>query len=242
MRVLTALPVFNEERHLEEVLQRVRQFASDILVVDDGSSDKTPQLLDQMQGIDVIHHPENAGYGAALQTAFDYAVLQNYDVLVTIDCDGQHEPQLIPELAAAVFPEGAEPWDIVSGSRYLLPDPTDSTPPEERQRINQVITKQMNACFGLDLTDAFCGFKAYRVESLKKFDITEFGYAMPLQLWVQAVRHEMRIKEFPVPLIYLDEQRSFGATLDDGTKRLAYYREVIRREMALQQVECGALG
>ena len=63
---------------------------------------------------------------------------------------------------------------------------------------------------------------------------------MPLQLWVQAVRHGMRILEYPVPLIYLDEQRSFGGSLDDGARRLAYYREVIRREMELQQVECGA--
>lgn len=242
MRILTALPVFNEERHLKDVLGQVRQYADEILVVDDGSSDRTPQLLDTITGIEVIHHPQNAGYGAALQTAFDFAVLSEYDVLVTIDCDGQHEPQLIPKLAAEVFPDGEEPWDIVSGSRYLVTDPTDSTPPEERRRINQIITQQMNACFGLKLTDAFCGFKAYRVEALKKFEITELGYAMPLQLWVQAVRHEMRIKEFPVPLIYLDEQRSFGGTLDDGARRLAYYREVIRREMALQQVECGALG
>ncbi len=241
MRILTALPIYNEERHLVDVLEQVRQHADSILVVDDGSSDRTPQLLAKISGIEVVRHFENAGYGAALQTAFNFATANGYDVLVTIDCDGQHEPQLIPQLAATVFPENEEPWDIVSGSRYLLSNPSDSAAPEERRRINEVITAQMNACFGLKLTDAFCGFKAYRVESLKKFEITELGYAMPLQLWVQAVRHGMRILEYPVPLIYLDEQRSFGGTLDDGARRLAYYREVIRKEMALQQVECGAV-
>jgi glycosyltransferase involved in cell wall biosynthesis len=240
MRVLTALPIYNEERHLVDVLAQVRQFAGDILVVDDGSSDSTPQLLQLLAGIEVVRHFENSGYGAALQTAFNYAIQHEYDVLVTIDCDGQHEPQLIPQLAAAVFPASEEPWDIVSGSRYLTSHSGDSEAPQERRRINQIITAQMNACFGLKLTDAFCGFKAYRVEALKKFEITELGYAMPLQLWVQAVRHGMRILEYPVPLIYLDEQRSFGGTLDDGARRLAYYREVIRKEMELQQVECGA--
>jgi glycosyltransferase involved in cell wall biosynthesis len=237
---LTALPVYNEERHLLEVLGCVRQFAENVLVVDDGSSDGTARLLESTSGIEVIRHFENSGYGAALQTAFNHAIAHDYEVLVTIDCDGQHEPQLIPQLAAAVFPDSEEAWDIVSGSRYLLTHDGDSAAPEERRRINEIITAQMNACFGLQLTDAFCGFKAYRVETLKKFEITELGYAMPLQLWVQAVRHGMRILEYPVPLIYLDEQRSFGGTLDDGARRLAYYREVIRKEMELQQVECGA--
>jgi glycosyltransferase involved in cell wall biosynthesis len=240
MRTLTALPIYNEERHLVDVLGRVRQFADDVLVVDDGSSDRTPDLLASIEGIDVIRHLDNSGYGAALQTAFNHAIAHDYDVLVTIDCDGQHEPQLIPRLAAAVFPPNEQPWDIVSGSRYLSSNPGDSAAPEERRKINETITAQMNACFGLKLTDAFCGFKAYRVEALKKFEITELGYAMPLQLWVQAVRHGMRILEYPVPLIYLDEKRSFGGTLDDGARRLAYYREIIRKEMELQHVECGA--
>ncbi|MCA9088640.1 MAG: glycosyltransferase family 2 protein [Planctomycetaceae bacterium] len=242
MRLLTALPVYNEETHVIEVLQRVRQWCDDILVVDDGSSDRTPLLLAEMEGIDVIRHEPNRGYGGALCSAFQYAIDNNYDVLVTIDCDGQHEPQLIPELAAAVFPEDEAPIDIVSGSRYLSKFSGDSLPPEERRRINMEVNRRLEKCFGLKLTDSFCGFKAYRVEALKKFDITEFGYAMPLQLWVQAVRHRMRIREFPVPLIYLDESRSFGGSLDDANLRLAYYDEVLKREMENQQVPCGSVG
>ena len=76
-------------------------------------------------------------------------------------------------------------------------------------------------------------------EALKKLDVTEFGYAMPLQLWVQAVAAGLRIVEHPVPLVYLDEVRSFGGSLDDGRRRLAYYREVIEREMARLSVSCG---
>ena len=231
-RYLTALPVYNEQSHLAEVLATVRQYAQDILVVDDGSTDATPELLKRESGIQVVTHAPNRGYGAALQSAFDFAVEHRYDVLVTIDCDGQHEPRLIPELVARVFEEAARPADIVSGSRYLQIFEGDSRPPEERRRINQLVTELINDRLSLNLTDAFCGFKAYRVDALPRLNITEFGYAMPLQLWVQAVRSEFRIVEYPVPLIYLDESRSFGGSLDDANLRLAYYREVLDRELA----------
>ena len=242
MRQLTALPVFNEEAHLLDVLPEVRRYSQDVLVIDDGSTDRTPLLLSEMDGIQLVRHPQNRGYGAGLKTAFDYAIEHGYDVLVTIDCDGQHQPQLIPAMAAALIDEDGTVADIVSGSRYLQDFDNDDSAPEDRRRINMQITQQLNECFGLSLTDSFCGFKAYRVESLPKFEITELGYAMPLQHWVQAVRHGMVIREFPVPRIYLDEKRSFGGSLDDAKKRMAYYQEVIRKEMALQHLDCGCPG
>jgi dolichol-phosphate mannosyltransferase len=101
------------------------------------------------------------------------------------------------------------------------------------------ITAVLNERLGTSLTDAFCGFKAYRVEPLPKLNITEFGYAMPLQLWVQAVAAGFSIVEFPVPLVYLEEERSFGGSLDDGNRRLAYYLQVIDREMARMAIPCG---
>jgi glycosyltransferase involved in cell wall biosynthesis len=201
-------------------------------VIDDGSSDRTPQLLAETEGVVVLTHPANRGYGAALASAFEYAVKQGYDALVTIDCDGQHEPQLIPELAAALFPSTGERIDIVSGSRYLQIFEGDSLPPAERRRINVEITEQLNDRLRLQLTDAFCGFKAYRTDALAQLKISECGYAMPLQLWVQAARRGMRIVEFPVPLVYLEEERSFGGSLDDGDRRRAYYQEIIDRELA----------
>lgn len=239
-RILTALPVYNEERHLLEVLREVLQYSSDVLVVDDGSSDRTPELLRQIPNVNVVRHPRNLGYGAGLRSAFDYALTHDYDVLVTIDCDGQHQPRLIPELAREVFAEDG-PWDIISGSRYLEIFNDNSIPPAERRHVNVEVTRQLNECFQLDLTDAFCGFKAYRVPALVNFEITELGYAMPLQLWVQAVSHNLAIKEFAVPLVYLDETRSFGGSLDDAARRLAYYREVLRLEMEAQAVPCGAV-
>lgn len=231
-RILTALPVYNEERHLQDVLAQVKKYSQDILVVDDGSSDRTPELMATERKVFMVRHEHNQGYGAALRTAFQYALDGQYDVLVTIDCDGQHAPRLIPELAAAIYATEEAPVDIVSGSRYLAKFPGDSLPPVERRRINMQITEFLNERFGLQLTDSFCGFKAYRVDSLARFRITELGYAMPLQLWVQAAALDMKIVEFPVPLIYLEEERSFGGALDQATRRLAYYHEVIDREVA----------
>jgi dolichol-phosphate mannosyltransferase len=237
-KYLTALPVFNEAQHLESVLNRVRQFSPEILVVDDGSSDGTSELLAQQKDLHVVTHPVNQGYGAALRSAFQFALSRDYDVLVTIDCDGQHEPERIPDLVAAMFPPSGELIDIVSGSRYLQQFDADSLPPEERRRINQTVTELVNERLGLTLTDAFCGFKAYRVPTLRQLEITELGYAMPLQVWVQAVAQGWKIVEFPVPLIYLDASRSFGGSLDDANFRLAHYRAVFEHEM-LRWFRCG---
>ena len=130
---------------------------------------------------------------------------------------------MIPEVAAPL----AE-FDVVSGSRYLkVFDPTQR-PPEQRRRINVEVTRWLNDCLGLNLTDAFCGFKAYRTSALRQFDITEDGYAMPLEVWVQAAERGMSIVEVPVPLIYLDENRAFGGALDDAEYRLNHYRAVFR--------------
>ncbi|MCR9119727.1 MAG: glycosyltransferase family 2 protein, partial [bacterium] len=95
-RFLTALPVYNERNHVTEVLNEVARYSSDILVVDDGSSDGTAELLAERKDIRVARHAKNQGYGAALITAFQYAIEHDFEFIVTIDCDGQHEPQRIP--------------------------------------------------------------------------------------------------------------------------------------------------
>ncbi len=222
MRWLTAIPVYNEAKHLQAVLREVRRYSPDILVVNDGSTDGTGELLAREPGLRLITHPHNRGYGAALASAFRYAVDERYDVLVTMDCDGQHEPARIPVLLEAIHDA-----DIVSGSRYLRDFRQNTPVPEERLRINRQVTAEINDRYGLNITDAFCGFKAYRGEALAKLRITEPGWGMPLQLWVQAARLGLRVKEVGVPRLYLDPTRAFGGMLDDAEQRLAYYRGVL---------------
>ena len=232
-RYLTALPVFNEVQYVGAVLDEVRRYSPDVLVVDDGSTDGTAEVLDHRNDIFCITHEQNRGYGAALHSAFRHAISEQYDIVVTIDCDGQHEPQRIPQ-----FVDRCDSVDIVSGSRYLRVFGGDSEPPADRRRINREITEELNRRLGLSLTDGFCGFKAYRVEALKRLALHEAGYAMPIELWVQAVAAKLRIVELPVPLIYLDESRSFGGELDDSDTRLSHYYDVLEQSLAAAEGRC----
>jgi len=228
-RRLVALPVYNEVRHVNRVLDEVRRHTdAEILVIDDGSTDGTAEILAGRSDIRVVTHEQNRGYGAALLSAFQYAQQHEFELLVTIDCDGQHEPCRIPLFFEACTTE----VDLVSGSRYLQQFDGDTPPPPERRRINEQVTAELNRRLGLVLTDAFCGFKCYRVEALRRLSIHEAGYAMPLEVWVQAAAAGWRIIELPVPLIYLDEKRSFGGVLDDAQTRVEYYHLTLDRAIA----------
>src|SRR5205085_4910743 len=102
MRWITAIPIYNEAKYLAHVLQEVRRTSPELLVVNDGSTDGTAEILAQERDLAIIAHPQNRGYGAALISAFEYAAEHRYDVLVTMDCDGQHEPSRIPVLLEAI--------------------------------------------------------------------------------------------------------------------------------------------
>ena len=227
MKLLIAIPVYNEEKYVENVLAEVRRYSSNIVVVNDGSTDRTGEILARQRDLTVITHQKNRGYGAALITVFSYALNTDTDLVITMDCDGQHEPARIPVLVEAIHDA-----DIVSGSRYLRDFRQDSLPtPADRLEINQAITGELNDRLGLHLTDAFCGFKAYRREALLQLHPTVSGWGMPLEVWVQAACHGLRVKEVAVPRIYLDPKRAFGGVLNEAEARLAYYRRVIAEAM-----------
>lgn len=230
---LVAIPVFNEERYLRRVLASVRRYARHILVIDDGSTDATPEILRGEPGIEVISHPENRGYGKSLADAFCFARRRGFDWLITMDCDEQHEADQIPLFLSAAADDDA---DIFSGTRYPAGTAGNSNAPADRRRINHRITEFLNQRLGLQITDAFCGFKAYRVSALAEIRITVPGYAMPMQFWVQAARAGLRVREIPVRLIYNDPTRHFGGILDDPEVRLAHYLDVFRSELS---ADCG---
>ena len=228
-RILIALPVFNEAGHVAEVLHAVRRYAAHILVVNDGSTDGTRQALDGDAGLRLIHHETNLGYGRSLIDAFAYAGAQEFTWVLTMDCDRQHEPDCLPRFYRALARDDA---DIISGSRYLPPGaPGPAGAPPERVAINQAITRLLNEHLGLHLTDAFCGFKAYRTAALARLRLTDPGYGLPLQVWVQASRQGLTITEIPVPLIYHDGRRNFAGRLEDPRVRMEYYLTVLEREL-----------
>ncbi|MSR18032.1 MAG: glycosyltransferase family 2 protein [Phycisphaerales bacterium] len=225
--LLLALPVFNEAPTVERVISRVRRYCSEVLVVDDGSTDLTSSLLMKLE-VDVVHHCHNMGYGRSMRDIFAYAVNAGFEWVLVMDCDEQHEPESIPAFIAAM---AADDVDVVSGSRYLERDESGDSPPPERRRINAILTDEINEALGLGLTDSFCGFKAYRTAAIRKLTLGVDGYEFPLQFWVQTVAHGLRIREIPVRLIYNDPSRTFGGPLDDPTHRLQAYRSTFEAEL-----------
>ena len=100
---LLAIPVFNEAQYVEDVLAEVRRYSRNILVVDDGSTDSTPDILSHESDIHLISHAENRGYGKSLSDVFHFAQRHEFDWLITMDCDEQHEPSHIPRFVEAAL-------------------------------------------------------------------------------------------------------------------------------------------
>ena len=226
---LIAIPAYNEGRHINNVLGQVARYACDVLVVDDGSTDTTPDLLAKRPGIHVIHHPENRGYGQSLAEAFAFAQGRGYAWVITMDCDGQHEADQLP-LFFSHAKRGVA--DVISGTRYAVPINKPVNVPPARRRINRTITAIINDRLNMSITDAFCGFKAYRVSILDRFALTVPGYAMPMQMWVQIAQAGLTVHEVPVRLVYNDPNRHFGGMLDNPTTRLAHYLDVFETALA----------
>ena len=205
------------------------RYSPEILAVDDGSTDASPQILDAHPFVEVHRHETNEGYGQSLIDAFAIAIHRRFDWIVTLDADEQHDPAAI-EMFMAEAARGQV--DVISGSRYL-PDSLRLTPvPEERRSINVLVSEVLARVTPYRLSDAFCGFKAYRVAALRRLALTEKGYAMPLEFWVQAGRAGLEVREVPVKLVYVDPSRTFRGTLDDPRVRLRHYLAVIDRELA----------
>lgn len=227
MRLLIAIPVFNEEKHVQDVLREVRHYHDQVLVVDDGSTDRTPELLAETDWVHSLRHDVNRGYGGSLIAAFNWADARGYDWVITMDCDRQHEPQRIPDFIREIQ---TDRWDLISGSRYLAKQASGDLPPADRRSINATITCILNDLYHFNLTDSFCGFKAHRVKPTVALKLDEKGYAFPMQLWPRAVVAGLRITEIPVRLIYNDPNRHFGGGLDEPGNRLTHYLQLLNRE------------
>ena len=229
MRILVGIPVFNEVEYVERVLSEVARFTDEIAVVDDGSNDGSREILQGLksEGLvgHLIEHSENLGYGRGLIDLIELARSEDYEGLVTLDCDEQHQPSQIPEFIQSL--EACD-CDIISGTRYpAKPIDGQDPPPEDRLKINREITAEINELTGYNLTDSFCGFKAYGRRALESLHLNEPGYGMPLELWIKAAKTGLKVEEIPVHRIYRDRTRSFGSGLDIPDERLSYYKQVI---------------
>lgn len=225
--LLVLVPIFNEGPHVKAVLRDVRQHTdADILVVNDGSTDDSFARIRESDVTYVINHEKNKGPGGALMDGFRFAVEHHYQILVTMDGDGQHEARDIPR-----FLEAIRDVDMVIGSRYLVGSERRNTPPKYREWASGVLTRLVRQYTSYDVTDCASGFRAYRVFALRKLNLTEKGYAWPFQLWIQADRAGLRVKEIPIALIYFETEGDSQAESRLVRKTVHYCRWVMQREM-----------
>lgn len=227
-KILIAIPVYNEEKTITKVIAGIRVLVSfDILIIDDGSTDNSLEVIKKLKPKKIIRHLKTMGYGKSVIDIFNYAIKNKYLYLIKLDADLQHEPHYIPDFLKEI-PNS----DIVSGSRYMSSSAVVNPPPKSRQNINKKITRILNKITQFNLTDSFCGFKAYKVKSLKKLKLSEKGYGFPLQFWIQTKKNNLKIKEIPISLIYIKDRKDFQGELRNPAKRLKYYLNVIKNELS----------
>jgi dolichol-phosphate mannosyltransferase len=229
---LIIIPVFNEGSVIQKVAKRTLEHSrsfSNILFINDGSTDTSKNELLTLElnhpEIKVINQEINQGYGASLITGIEFAIQNKYEFCITMDCDDQHQPSDLPRFLA--FDPSV---DLVSGSRYLPNSGVQGIePPGDRVEINKRITSLLNKKYGLNITDAFCGFKRYKLSSFENHGFSEKGYASPLELWSYVYHLSLSVKEIAVDRIYITDDRSFGEDLDKKRKRYQYYLKVWNR-------------
>ena len=148
------IPAYNEENTISDLVKTAKKFVDKVVVCDDGSTDKTLNNA-KLAGAEIISHKKNQGYGSAIISLFDYCRMQNADVMITLDGDGQHDPNQIPILLDTISQHNV---DVVLGSRFL--DNKTNTPGYRKRGI-KIITSAAN--FGADfkVSDAQSGFRAY---------------------------------------------------------------------------------
>jgi len=212
--ILLLIPCFNEEENIEYILEQLRivkqnsqkrpEFNLKILVINDGSTDRTKQILmknNRDSLFSIVNFRENKGYGYTLIKGFSYAKEMKISWIITFDMDGQHEPTYLYKFIDLILENPTE--QIISGSRYKNSDHFWQKPWKDRFLVNTIITGILNT-IGFSITDAFCGLKAYECNAINNLELEIIGYEIPIEIWIKSLKKGYKIIEKGVPLIYKD--------------------------------------
>ncbi len=190
--IVVGIPAFNEEQTIARVILEAQKFAGKVVVCDDGSTDYTAKIAESL-GADVVRHEKNGGYGSSIKSLFIRAHELNADVFVTLDADGQHEPNEIPVVIKPIVEGDA---DIVIGSRFVNKNGTAEMP-LYRQLGAKIITKMVNGSAKNGVTDSQSGFRAYSHLALDRINFFEDGMGASVEILLRASKQDLRIVEVP---------------------------------------------
>jgi len=209
-RILVCIPAFNEAKSITEIISKSKKYASGVIVYDDGSSDDTSEVA-KSAGAIVIRNPENKGYGVAIRSLFQAAKEQDADIMVTLDSDGQHDPDQIAEVIEPL----KQGFDIVIGSRFLKRDGKQKVPRYRSFGI-KTITKLTQAASYHGLTDSQSGFRAYNKNALSKINLFEDGMAVSVEILLRAKEKNLSTVEVPITISYDSRDTSTHNPISHG--------------------------
>ena len=218
--ITAVIPAFNEEKTIGRVVEDVKRYAQNVIVVDDGSSDATRDVA-LIAGATILRHPKNLGYGCALATGFSYFKNNGAGVMVVLDGDGQHDPSEIPRLVKPLLDNRA---DIVVGSRFMDCEKETSIPRYRRFGIG-IVNRAWNFVSGEERTDTQCGFRAYSRDAVQKIDIREASMSASLEILDQAAAKNLRVVEVPVSVKYAGSTSS----IEPGRHGMELVNYVLRK-------------
>ena len=198
MKITIGIPAFNEEKNIAKIITSLKKITDSIIICDDGSSDMTSEISNQL-GVIVVRHDNNLGYGAAIKTIFKKAKEIESDILVTFDADGQHR---IEDISIVTQPIIKEKMDVVIGSRFL--DVKSEEMPNYRKVGIKIITKVTNLSIKEKLTDSQSGFRAYSKKALQKIIPTDEGMGISTEILIKASNLGLKIAEVPIEVYYDD--------------------------------------
>ncbi|RDZ35265.1 MULTISPECIES: glycosyltransferase family 2 protein [Haloferax] len=222
-KTVVGIPAYNEEVGIGSTVLAAQQYAEDVVVVDDGSTDNTVPIA-RAAGATVIVHKENQGKGGAVQTLLDHAQQVECDAFVILDGDGQHHPSDIPQVVTPVV-EGKS--DLVIGSRYLEPKEGDETPLYRRfgQRVLDILTVGSS---GQNLTDTQSGFRAFSPIAIEKLSVKTSGMGVESEMIGDAVDKGLAIEEIPINVRYEGIDGQTYSPLRHGLTVATFILQLIR--------------
>ena len=199
MRYLGVIPAYNEALHIEEVIRGVWEETRDVLVVNDGSTDSTEEVLKAL-GVEYVSQ-ERGGKGAALRRGFDYALEGGFDGVVTLDGDGQHDTSEFPRFIEKLMANGT---DMVVGTRM---DDT-SEMPVVRLLTNKGMSGLVSGLAGVKMPDTQCGYRAISSKLLREVELETRHYDTESEMLIKAAKAGFHISFVPIRVIYRNGSHS----------------------------------